>query len=208
MVPVGSTSSCTATVTEITRTWASAPSGTVTSTAVVPRPDFARGPLRGASTDPLTGAVSSSCAVSYTPTVVGPHTITASYGGDASHLGSSGAFVVTALKHETNTAASCKPPNVPVGSPSSCTATVTDSTPTSASAPSGTVSFTADVSSSAFASCTLGGASTAPLTWALSLRGALPITPTVVGPHTITASYGGDASHLGSSGAFVVTALK
>src|SRR5256885_11276704 len=58
--------------------------------------------LGGASTDPLTGAVSTSCAVSYTPTVVGPHTITASYGGDASHLGSSAAFVVTALKHETS----------------------------------------------------------------------------------------------------------
>src|SRR5256885_1144301 len=97
---------------------------------------------------------------------------------------------------------------VPVGSPSSCTATVTDSTPTSASAPSGTVSFTADVSSSAFASCTLGGASTDPLSGAVSTSCAVSYTPTVVGPHTITASYGGDASHLGSSAAFVVTALK
>src|SRR2546430_5560720 len=100
------------------------------------------------------------------------------------------------------------PARVPVGSPSSCTATVTDSTPTSASAPSGTVSFTADVSSSAFASCTLGGASTNTLTMAVSTSCAVSYTPTVVGPHTITASYGGDASHLGSSGAFVVTALK
>src|SRR5207247_2335755 len=125
--------------------------------------------------------------------------ITASYSGDASHLGSSGAFVVTALKHETSTEVSCMPAMVPVGSPSSCTATVTDSTPTSASAPSGTVSFTADVSSSAFASCTLGGASTDPLTGAVSTSCAVSYTPTVVGPHTITASYSGDATHLAST---------
>src|SRR5206468_2484313 len=163
---------------------------------------FASCTLGGASTDPLTGAVSTSCAVSYTPTVVGPHTITASYGGDASHLGSSGAFVVTALTHETSTEDSCMPAMVPVGSPSSCTATVTDSTPTSASAPSGTVSFTADLSSSAFASCTLGGASTHPLPRAALFPYTTLFRSTVVGPHTITASYGGDASHLGSSGAF------
>src|SRR5207244_1583736 len=134
-------------------------------------------------------------------------TITASYSGDASHLGSSGAFVVTALKHETSTEVSCMPAMVPVGSPSSCTATVTDSTPTSASAPSGTVSFTADVSSSAFASCTLGGASTNPLTMAVSTSCPLTYPTRRASALTITASYSGDASHLGSSGAFVVTAL-
>src|SRR5207247_2377122 len=134
--------------------------------------------------------------------------ITASYSGDASHLGSSGAFVVTALKHETSTEVSCMPAMVPVGSPSSCTATVTDSTPTSASAPSGTVSFTADVSSSAFASCTLGGASTDPLTGAVSTSCAVSYTTTRLNPHTVTTTYAGYGSHLGSSGAFVVTALK
>src|SRR5256885_230356 len=128
--------------------------------------------------------------------------------GRARLRASSGAFVVTALKHETSTEVSCTPASVPVGSPSSCTATVTDSTPTSASAPSGTVSFTEDLASSAFASCTLGGATTNSLTGAVSTSCTVSYTPTAVGPHTITASYGGDASHLGSSGAFVVTALK
>src|SRR5256886_8172067 len=98
------------------------------------------------------------------------------------------------------------PATVLVGSPSSCTATVTDSTPTSASAPSGTVSFSADVSSSAFASCTLGGASTDPLTGAVSTSCAVSYTSTVAGPHTVTASYSGDATHLASTGAFPVTA--
>src|SRR2546422_1054390 len=208
MVPVGSPSSCTATVTDSTPTSASAPSGTVSFTADLASSAFASCTLGGASTDPLTGAVSTSCAVSYTPMAVGPHTITASYSGDASHLSSSGAFVVTALKHETSTDVSCMPAMVPVGSPSSCTATVTDSTPTSASAPSATVFFLMirrPPRSTLFPYTTLFRS---PLTGAVSTSCAVSYTPTVVGPHTITASYGGDASHLGSSGAFVVTALK
>src|SRR5206468_3111231 len=131
-VPVGSPSSCTATVTDSTPTSARSEERRVGKDADAPSSAFASCTLGGASTDPLTGAVSTSCAVSYTPTVVGPHTITASYGGDASHLGSSGAFVVTALQLETSAEVSCMPAMVPVGSPSSCTATVTDSTPTSA----------------------------------------------------------------------------
>src|SRR5437867_3157335 len=145
MVPVGSPSSCTATVTDSTPTSASAPSGTVSFSADVSSNAFASCTLGGYSTNPLTMPVSTSCAVSYIPTVVGPHTITASYGGDASHLGSSGAFVVSALKHATSTEVSSLPLHDALPIPSSCTATVTDSTPTSASAPSGTVSFTADV---------------------------------------------------------------
>src|SRR5207247_1978956 len=157
----------------------------------------------------LSGAGSTaSCSVSYTPTASGMQTITATYGGDTIHTGSSGTTTVTVNMHETSTAVSCMPAMVPVGSPSSCTATVTDSTPTSASAPSGTVSFSADVSSSAFASCTLGEAGSAPRTDTVSTSGARRSTPTDGGPHTSPASYGRDASHLGSSGAFVVNASQ
>src|SRR5207247_2225629 len=157
----------------------------------------------------LSGAGSTaSCSVSYTPTASGMQTITATYGGDTIHTGSSGTTTVTVNMHETSTAVSCTPASVPVGSPSSCTATVTDSTPTSASAPSGTVSFTEDLASSAFASCTLDGATTNSLTGAVSTSCTVSYTPTPVNPHTITASYSGDASHLSSSGTFVVTALK
>src|SRR5439155_15149607 len=94
------------------------------------------------------------------PPTIGPYTLSPHDGRPISHLSSAGSFVVTALKHESSTEVSCSPALVPVRSPSSCTATVTDSTPTSATAPSGTVSFTADLASSAFASCTLGGATT------------------------------------------------
>src|SRR5207245_7500498 len=114
--------------------------------------------------------------------------------------------VPTAPHLQTSTAVSCSPTMVPVGSPSSCTATVTDSTPLSATAPTGTVSFTQDLASSAFASCTLGGATTNFLTGAVSTSCAVSYTPTMVGPHTVTASYSGDTTHNGSSGATVVTA--
>src|SRR5207245_9874804 len=115
-----------------------------------------------------------------------------------SHLSSAGSFVVTALKHETSTGVSCSPALVPVGSPSSCTATVTDATLGSATAPTGTVSFTADLASSAFASCTLAGA-TPDSAGAVSTSCTVSYTPTAAGPHTITASYSGDASHLTST---------
>src|SRR5438552_7529009 len=86
-----------------------------------------------------TGAVSTSCAVSFTPNAVAIHTITASYSGDTTHAMSSGTTVVTALTHATTTGVNCMPASVPVGSATSCTATVTDATPGSASAPTGTV---------------------------------------------------------------------
>src|SRR5438034_1325681 len=208
MVPVGSPSSCSATVTDSTPTSASAPSGTVSFSADVSSSAFASCTLGGASTDPLTGAVSTSCAVSYTPMAVGPHTITASYSGDASHLSSSGAFVVTALKHETSTEVSCMPAMVPVGSPSSCTATVTDSTPTSATAPSGTVKIGRASCREGVASSAVGGTSTDNLTGAVSTSCAVSYTPTAVGSHSNAAGDRRDASVLGIQTAFLPTALK
>src|SRR5256885_11696552 len=80
--------------------------------------------------------------------------------GDASHLGSSGAFVVTALKHETSTEVSCTPALVPVGSPSSDEQTSELQSPCNLVCRLLPVNITADVSSSAFASCTLVGAGT------------------------------------------------
>src|SRR5439155_10395158 len=94
---------------------------------------------------------------------------------------------------------------VPVGSPSSCTATVTDATLGSAAAPTGTVSFTADLASSAFASCSLGSPTTNSTTGAVSTSCAVSYTSTVAGPHAITASYSGDATHLASTDTTTVT---
>src|SRR2546427_639957 len=143
-----------------------APSGTVSFSQDTDSA-FASCSLGSPSTNATTGAVRPSSAVPYTPSTVGTHPITASYGGDTSHLSSSGTFVVTALQHDTSTVVRCAPASVPVGSPSSCTATVTDSTPTSATAPSGTGSFSQDTDS-AFASCSLGSPSTNATTGAVT----------------------------------------
>src|SRR3989442_639453 len=144
-VPLGRPTSCTATRTHSTPTSASASSGAVSCSAssVLPgggRCGVSSCSLGGASTDPVTGAVSTSCAVSYTPAVVGAHTISGSYSGDTTHLSSAGSFVVTERKHTTLTSRNVPPYKAPFGIQTKRTATVTDSTPTSASAPSVTVS--------------------------------------------------------------------
>src|SRR5439155_1198966 len=144
-VPVGSPSSCTATVTDSTPLSATAPGGTVSwGTSSVPLGGgsvSASSCSLGAARTDSTVAVSSSCTGSYTPEVVGAQTITGSYSGDTRHLSSAGSFLDSALNHTRRSADICTPETVPVGSPSSCTATVTDSTPLSATAPGGTVSW-------------------------------------------------------------------
>src|SRR5256884_4538033 len=68
-------------------------------------------------------------ALEFSRVVFRSHTITATYGGDTTHDGSSGTTGVTASKHSTATGLVCDP-SVPVGSAASCTATVTDSVAT------------------------------------------------------------------------------
>src|SRR5439155_726242 len=144
----------------------------------------------GATTDSA-GAVSTSCTVSYTPTAVGPHTITASYSGDTTHEGSTGDFVARGLKQETSTGVSCSPASVPVGSPTSCTATVTAATPGSATAPTRTVRLTPGPARFPYTTLFRSGATT-DSAGAVSTSCTVSYTPTAVGPHTITASYSGD----------------
>ena len=55
----------------------------------------------------LTGA--SLCKVSYTPTAAGSHQITATYAGDAAHLGSSGSVALQANALAKAKAKKCKP---------------------------------------------------------------------------------------------------
>jgi len=150
----------------------------------------------------MTGAVSSSCSVTYTPTVVGAHTITATYGGDTTHLGSSGTFLVTALRRSTSTSVTCSPTTIPVNDSTTCTATVNDTDIGTKSTPSGMVSFrsTGVGTFSALGICRLDSTGKCSVTY----------TPTEVGTgtHTITATYQGDATHASSSGSTSVTVTK
>lgn len=104
----------------------------------------------------------------------------------------------------TSTTISCSPPSVTAGSPTTCTATVTD-TGSSPSTPTGSVSVMSSGSGSFSnsGSCTLsggGGSASCSVTYT---PGSTPATPIRI--DTITATYGGDTNHAGSSGSTQVT---
>src|SRR2546422_601538 len=96
---------------------------------------------------------------------------------------SSDPTVVTALTHATTTGVNCMPASVPVGSATSCTATVTDATPGSSRAPTAALHFTNHVGTFSASGCTLGSASTNPTTGAVSTSCAVSFTPNAVSIH-------------------------
>jgi hypothetical protein len=103
----------------------------------------------------------------------------------------------------TSTAVSCTPGTVAVGTPSQCMATVTDTASSGPSTPVGTVAFNSSGPSSFSpnSSCTLSEASAGAATCSVSY------TPNASGAtrnDTITATYGGDSAHAGSSGTAAV----
>src|SRR2546428_370280 len=152
-------------------------------------------------------AGTASCAVTYTPTVVGTgtHSITGTFVPTSNHAASNGAFALTVsppAAAPTSTVVSCVPGSVTVNSGSVCTATVTD-TSASPSTPTGSVSFASDGTGtfSPETSCTFLTGAVAPAS------GVVTYTPTVVGTgtHTITGTYSPTSNHLASSGQFALT---
>src|SRR5207244_7531298 len=138
------------------------------------------------------------CSVTYTPTAIGTgvHTITASYTGDSTHSGSGGTFALTVTKRTSATSVSCSPGSVLVGSATTCTATVSDTDAGTKSTPTGTVTFGSSGAAAVSTSgCTLPGSGA-------SASCSVTYTPTAAGAgtHPITATYGGDTTHNGSSG--------
>jgi large repetitive protein len=183
---------CTATVTDSGGGTASTPTGTVS---------WSSDGAGGFSAATCTLDADGTCSVTYRPAAIGTgtHTITGSYGGDAKHSGSSGTDAVTVVKRSTSTSVSCTPSTVPVDDTTTCTATVTDTSGGTKSTPSGTVSWSSDEAGGfSAASCTLDADGTCSVTY----------TPRAVGTHTITAGYGGDAEHTGSTGSDEVTATR
>src|SRR5881396_2210490 len=204
-VQVSTPTTCTATVTD-TSSSPTTPTGsasfTTNSTGTFAPASGTCTLVAGATADTAT------CSLCYTPTVGGHHMITGSYGGDSTHSSSQGSFVlaVTAPPHSTTTTLTCSPGTVQVGTPSTCTATVTDidASPTT---PTGTVSFTTN-STGTFTpstSCTLAAGPTAG-----TASCSVTYTPdaTAVGHHLITGSYSGDSTHTSSSGSFNLDATS
>ena len=127
------------------------------------------------------------CSVSITALTIGSVTIEASYGGDSNYGPSSGTFSLT-IASKTSTSVVCTPSPVYSGSPTTCTATVTGTSPT------GTVSWSTS-GRGAFStnSCTLSSSGSCSVSYTPSSS---------TSPVTITGAYNGDANNFASSGIF------
>jgi len=198
-------SKCTATVSDISPPARSVPTGNVS---------FGSEPVGGFSAGgecKLKAVVgkeleASSCTVEYTPALVGPgpHKITAKYPGDEAHAPIAGEGAVVVTTRSTSVSVSCGSAVV-VGQSATCVATVKDTAAGSATAPTGTVSFSSNTGGGSFglsASCALVALASPGEAGCL-----VQYTPGQVGSgtHTITAEYGGDPLHAKASGAGALT---
>jgi hypothetical protein len=98
------------------------------------------------------------------------------------------------LGHQTTTAVSCAPTSVTVGSPTTCTGTVTDTEVTGASTPTGSLGFSSDTAGGSFSS----GGTCALLTVSSTSAGcSVTYTPGQFGSgvHHVTGVYGADTTH-------------
>jgi hypothetical protein len=139
---------------------------------------------------------SAGCSVTYTPGAVGDgtHQITATYGADGDHTGSSGMTSETVDAHPTTTDVSCTPNPVRVGQGGSCVVTVIDSAAIGATSPTGTVAISSSAPGSFGGACSLAPATGSSATCTVAY------TPAAVATHILTASYAGDGGHGASLG--------
>jgi hypothetical protein len=183
-VAVNAPTTCTATVTDIGSARPGKPTGAVAFFT------DASGSFSPAGCT-LTGG---SCTVTYTPTSVGAgtHDLTADYAGDRTHQPSHATATIAvaapiagAPLPGSATALACSPLSVAVNAPTTCTVTVTDTSPATPSTPTGVVTFSSDAGGSfSAAACTLE-AGTCDVTY----------TPAAVGDSAVTARYAGDLTH-------------
>ncbi len=189
-VSIGNVATC--------RAFVSGSAGTGTPTGTVSLSSDGPGTFSNAGSCTLNS--SGFCDVDYAPSDVGSgtHRITATYGGSTVHADSSGHQDLTVTKRFAGTSVSCGTAPVTVGQTTTCTATVSDTdTGTSTGTPTGTVGFSSNGPGtfSSSGSCTLSAGS-CQVTYAPSAPGTTGCGG-CGGPHTITASYGGDSTHQG-----------
>jgi Bacterial Ig-like domain (group 3) len=191
-VAIGEPASCTATVTD-TGSGPTTPTGDVTFTSDTGGGSFSSSSCTLSAINELGQA---SCSLSYTPgqTGSGTQTITANYGGDSFHLASSGQTALAVTLRVTTTDLTCQQVKPVL---TKCTATVSDTSQGSATAPAGTVSFSSSGPGVFSATqCALSGGSTAA---SCTVYYATPPGVPFNG-QTITADYGGDSLHQTSTG--------
>lgn len=177
---IGTASVCTVTVADTGTGTKSAPTGQVAFST------SGSGAFSASSCTLAPGdGATSSCSVSFAPDAAGARAVTGTYGADDTHAGGSGSTTVTAVKRATTTAATCAP--TAFGTASSCAVTVTDTAPGTKSSPTGTVAVAGRTCTLANGTCTVA------------------VTPAAVGPQPVGATYGGDATHSGSTGGATLT---
>ena len=150
-------------------------------------------------------SATSTCSVSFTPSGAGIAFVTAQYGGDASHSLGQGRFIASIPLHSTSSNVSCVVSTIAVGQASTCTVVVTD-TSAGPAGPVGTVLFIVNSTSTATGTisgggCGLGNVNSAMATCSVSFSASGH------GTAFVTAIYGGDAAHSGSSSFTVNTPL-
>jgi parallel beta-helix repeat protein len=183
---VGQGTSCTAIVADNAPGTGSAPTGTV---------GFAVTGGTGTFSSNNCTLAAGVCSVTFTPTTAGTLTISASYPGDPIHASSIGSTTVAVDLRTTTTTVSCYPTTLVMGQAPVCTATVADISMGTASAPTGTVTFTQS------STCTLAGTG-------VSTSCSKIIYPVAPGTLSISASYPGDSTHAGSLDSTAVTVNK
>ena len=187
-VNAGAATTCTASVTDTEVGTASMPTGSVVWQS------NGGGSFAGTSCALNT---SGTCQTTYMPVNGGTETISAFYQGDPTHQTSSGAAPLT-VHRTSRTRVVCDPNPLTVDNTTTCTATVTDSSPVGVpGTPSGSVSWTASPATfgtfGSGASCVLRGGTC-----------SISFTPVAIGSVDMTASYAGDATYVASAGATVL----
>src|SRR5438093_2235307 len=164
--------------------------------------------IRESSGEPdtnLTAAADASGSFTNNQFIVQPSdrgvTFLATATGQASGWTAQTAFT-DAPNRSTSTTVSCTPNPVLVNGSTTCTATVTDTDSGTKTTPTGTVSFASNKSGTfSVSSCTLSGTGA-------SASCSVAYTPSEVGTHRITASYGADEKHKASNYAFDLNVNK
>jgi hypothetical protein len=181
---IGQPDSCTITVSDPNAD-ADRPSGSVDLSTT-------GGGAFGASSCTLTDAAAagdSSCARTYTATATGSQTLTASYDGDDTHGAASDTRQLTVGKRATTRTLDCTPGLVGVNAVTSCSVTIADGSPGTASTPTGVVSFGSDGA----------GAFGAPSCVLIVGHCTQTFKPSAIGSQNITATYPGDGDHVGGT---------
>jgi hypothetical protein len=164
----------------------SASSGTPTGTVTF----FDGSTMLGIGTLMVVGGVNQATFATSAPLSVGTHTITATYNSDANFASSSGSFFET-INNTGQTATTTTVTGSPNPSNFGVAVTFTAVVTTASGTPTGSVSF--------FDGGTLLGTATLAVVGGVD-EAVFTTTHLIVGPHSITASYTGDATFAPSSG--------